>query len=132
MTPSANVVVACLLSLSLTQMFGCGPGIRHVNLAYPPEQGDTEIPPSAVIENAGSLIRSDVILEVFDARPEKDRLGALLNDFGGVVADFVTGDNVTVWIENAIAYELTEARYTVLQESKESTPDAAIGLTVDI
>lgn len=72
------------------------------------------------------------MLDVFDARTEKDRLGTSRNAFGAEVLDFVTEGNVIAWVEDAFAYQLTKAGYSVLRKGSESTKDAETGLTVDI
>ena len=73
-----------------------------------------------------------MVLDVFDARTEKDRLGIGRSEYGAEVLDFETEGNVTAWVEDAFAYQLTKAGYSVLRKGSESTNDAETGLTVDI
>ena len=103
-----------------------------MNLIYPPEQGATEIPQSPMIETAGYMSPGDIVLEIFDARADKDLLGVDRDIFGMTLANVASDDNVAVWVNDAMTYELTKAGYNVLQKGSESTNDIAIGLIVDI
>ena len=117
-----KAAVTYLLMASLAQLTGCA--TRPLDLIYPPEQSATAIPSSPVIENTGSINSNDIVLDVFDARTEKDSLGprqSLRSD-----------DNVAAWANNALVYELTEVGYNVFQKGTAATNDAAIELTVDI
>lgn len=117
-----KAAVTYLLMASLAQLTGCA--TRSLDLIYPPEQSATAIPSSPVIENTGSINSNDIVLDVFDARTVKDRLG----QYAGLRSD----DNVAAWVNNALVYELTEVGYNVFQKGTATTNDAAIGLTVDI
>lgn len=117
-----KAAVTYLLMASLAQLTGCA--TRSLDLIYPPEQSATAIPSSPVIENTGSINSNDIVLDVFDARTEKDSLGPRQ----GLRSD----DNVAAWVNNALVYELTEVGYNVFQKGTATTNDAAIGLTVDI
>ncbi len=117
-----KAAVTYLLMASLSQLTGCA--TKSLDLIYPPEQSATAIPSSPVIENTGSINSNDIVLDVFDARTEKDSLGprqSLRSD-----------DNVAAWANNALVYELTEVGYNVFQKGTAATNDAAIELTVDI
>jgi len=86
-----------------------------------------------VIENTGSINSNDIVLDVFDARTEKDLLGDEIGGFFSVrFGAFESEDNVAAWVNNALVYELTEVGYNVFQKGTATTNDAAIGLTVDI
>jgi len=127
-----KAAVTYLLMASLAQLTGCA--TRPLDLIYPPEQSATAIPSSPVIENTGSINSNDIVLDVFDARTEKDRLG---NPIGGLFFSvrygaFESDDNVAAWVNNALVYELTEVGYNIFQKGTATTNDAAIGLTVDI
>jgi len=128
-----KAAVTYLLMASLAQLTGCL-ATRSLDLIYPPEQSATAIPSSPVIENTGSVNSNDIVLDVFDARTEKDRLG---DEIGGLFFSvrfgaFESEDNVAAWVNNALVYELTEVGYNVFQKGTATTNDAAIGLTVDI
>lgn len=123
-----KAAVTYLLMASLAQLTGCA--IRPLDLIYPPEQSATAIPSSPVIENTGSINSNDIVLDLFDARTVKDRLGTTITGVRGYV--FESEDNVAAWVNNALVYELTEVGYNVFQKGTATTNDAAIGLTVDI
>lgn len=123
-----KAAVTYLLMASLAQLTGCA--TRSLDLIYPPEQSATAIPSSPVIENTGSINSNDIVLDVFDARTVKDRLGTAITGVRGYV--FESEDNVAAWVNNALVYELTEVGYNVFQKGTATTNDAAIGLTVDI
>jgi len=126
-----KAAVTYLLMASLAQLTGCA--TRPLDLIYPPEQSATAIPSSPVIENTGSINSNDIVLDVFDARTEKDRLSDGIGGFFSVRAGaFESEDNVAAWVNNALVYELTEVGYNVFQKGTATTNDAAIGLTVDI
>ena len=129
-TPRA--VVRILIVLGLALLTGCGTRTLNMNLIYPPEQGATEIPQSPMIETAGYMSPGDIVLEIFDARADKDLLGVDRDIFGMTLANVASDDNVAVWVNDAMTYELTKAGYNVLQKGSESTNDIAIGLIVDI
>jgi hypothetical protein len=123
-----KAAVTYLLMASLAQLTGCA--TRPLDLIYPPEQSATAIPSSPVIENTGSINSNDIVLDLFDARTVKDRLGTAITGVRGYV--FESEDNVVAWVNNALVYELTEVGYNVFQKGTATTSDAAIGLTVDI
>ena len=123
-----KATVTYLLMASLAQLTGCA--TRSLDLIYPPEQSATAIPSSPVIENTGSINSNDIVLDLFDARTVKDRLGTAITGVRGYV--FESEDNVAAWVNNALVYELTEVGYNVFQKGTATTNDAAIGLTVDI
>ncbi len=126
-----KAAVTYLLMASLAQLTGCA--TRPLDLIYPPEQSATAIPSSPVIENTGSINSNDIVLDVFDARTEKDRLSDGIGGFFSVRGGaFESEDNVAAWVNNALVYELTEVGYNVFQKGTATTNDAAIGLTVDI
>ena len=68
-----------LLISSLTQLAGCY-GVQQMNLIYPPEASAVATELSGNTEHTSSSSPSKVVVEVFDARAEKDRLGG---DFDG-------------------------------------------------
>ena len=124
--------VGLLLVVTLTQVIGCAHKIRYVGLTYPPNQNAGQPQQISTTKHAKSSGAGVMVLDVFDARTEKNRLGIGRNEFGAEILDFVTEGNVTAWIEDAFTYQLTKAGYSVIRKGSESTDDAETGLTVDI
>lgn len=127
-----NLIVSCFLLLVLTQVLGCAYATHRVNLTYPPKRGAAEMPSLLIADNPRSMSHGNVELEIFDARTEKDRVGIARTGYGAKGSDFVTEDNVATWVEDAFAYHLTEAGYSILMKGSGSINDADAGLTVDI
>ena len=127
-----KAAVGLLLVVTLTQVISCAHKIRYMGLTYPPKQSAGQPQQISTTEHANSSSAGVIVLNVFDARTEKDRLGTSRNAFGAETLDFVTEGNVTAWVEDAFAYQLTKAGYSVLRKGSESTNDAETGLTVDI
>lgn len=127
-----KAAVGLLLVVTLTQVISCAHKIRYMGLTYPPKQSAGQPQQISATEHANSSSAGVIVLDVFDARTEKDRLGTSRNAFGADFLDFVTEGNVTAWVEDAFAYQLTKAGYSVLRKGSESTNDAETGLIVDI
>jgi hypothetical protein len=120
-----------LFLLALTQLAGCV-STEQVQLIYPPEHSRKENLHERGNKESGSIIPVDIILEVFDARIEKDRVGESFTLFGRVSGIYVTKESVTDYVQDAIKFELTEAGHTVRRIHDPPINDSAIDLLVDI
>jgi uncharacterized lipoprotein YajG len=118
-----------LFVMIFAHLAGCAYPDVQVTLTYPSEQGAVDVPPSAMLTDING---SDIALEVFDARFEKDRIGVHRTNVGIEGSSYVTDDNVATWVQNAIVYHLKGAGFTVHQINGKSAEDAATRLTVDI
>jgi predicted small lipoprotein YifL len=130
-----KIAVSFLLAVILTGLTGCG--TRHLTLYYPPEASTDSIQQSPVIENPAHASPRVCVLEVFDARTEKNRLsnetsGGLFGIVGPQRVVFATEDDVADWVHDAVAYELNEAGYSVISNEGKTLADSEIELTVDI
>ena len=120
-----QLALRLLIVSAIVPIAACG--TRMVSLSYPPGASDDAaiVPP---LTDEPTLI--DVVISVFDARTDKVQLG---NAGGGMTSEPIeTKDDVSAWVENAIAYELNRHGYNVLRDGSDVESDAALKITADI
>ena len=101
-------------SLVAATASGCAFGDRHVVLQYPPPSGGA--PPLARAPRPGITI---VVHHFTDSRP-RTPIGEVSNGFGMHTADVLAESDVTAWVAQAIAHDLTAAGYTVRWASQDA------------
>jgi hypothetical protein len=104
-----------VFSLVTATASGCAFGDRHVALQYPPPPDGA--PLLARAPRPGITI---VVHRFTDSRPVS-RIGEVSNGFGMHTADVLAESDVTAWVAQAIARDLTAAGYNV----RWATEDAA-------
>ena len=78
-----DVAVGCLLMFASVQFAGCGGySTKQLSLTYPPEPGASELSSPGMIDDVGSSNQYAVILEIFDARTETNRVGGQFRTLG--------------------------------------------------
>jgi hypothetical protein len=122
---------SCLVLLIFAQLAGCV-STQKVQLIYPPEHSRKESLPERSNEEAGSIIPVDVVLEVFDARTDKDRVGDLRSLFGNVNGIYVSDGSISDYVKDAIELELNETGHTVLGIDNPLKNDSSLKLVVDV
>ena len=124
-------VSSIFLILAATQLAGCAFGTRYVDLTYPPHEQVDVISPETQSTISGPRTHA-VILAVNDVRETQDRIGNIRNTFGMDTANILTKGNVEVWVHDAIAVELEQLGYRVLDPLSAASNESADRLTADV
>jgi hypothetical protein len=106
---------------------GCALSTRNATLVYPADN-----PPALVaVAEAAPLSRANgspiVIRPFFDRRADKTKLGNVRNGFGMKLAPIQTTDSVTVWVQEALALELTKVGFRVVDSLADAESTLVIG-----
>lgn len=118
----AGRLTTCILLAGL--LAGCAFGTREATLVYPPPP-DVEAK-SAVAKAVPPVAReTKVHLHQFtDERSDKKVVGTVRNGYGMRTADVIAKNSVTAWVTDAIALELKNRGFTVVQGEAKSPPEA--------
>ncbi|MBN8449393.1 MAG: hypothetical protein J0M13_10390 [Candidatus Accumulibacter sp.] len=117
----AGRLTTCILLAGL--LAGCAFGTREATLVYPPSpEGEAKV---AVAKAVSPVARETKIhLRQFaDERSDKKVVGTVRNAYGMRTADVVSKNSVTAWITEAIALELKNRGFTVVQGEAKSPPE---------
>lgn len=107
---------------------GCAFGDRKAKLDYPPVEmqnaGEAQAAPA-------SPARGVILIGDFnDIREDKTVVGHVRNGFGMKTAKVLPQKDVTIWVRDALAYELEAAGYTVVNGA--AAPSEATSVSGDI
>jgi len=121
-----------VLLSSLVSLAGCAFGTRTATLTYPPDEESEGLVASAQAAEMEVTRDKSVYLTVSDERSDRTRIGNVRNAFGMDTADVVTKDDIARWVEGAIAMELRQAGYEVIQGDTNPGGDDVIGLDAEV
>lgn len=111
-------MAAAILSVAL--LAGCAFGTRQPTLIYPPasESGDKSAVQAAVTPAQKNV---QIALKPFsDQRSDKKVVGTVRNALGMRTADVIPTSNVSDWVTQAVAAELRNNGYTVINASDQA------------
>lgn len=120
-------VVFCLAGLS-----ACAFGDRQANLTYPPAASDGAMAADTTAPAAAGS-RGQIFLATFsDLRPDKQLVGHVKNTYGMKTAKVLAQNDVRLWVEDAIAWELENAGYEVIRGTPDEAPGSGAVLSGDV
>jgi hypothetical protein len=125
-------VLRIALVSSVLLLTGCAFGTRTAVLTYPPGDESEGLVESAQAAEMETTRSKSVYLTVSDERADRSRIGNVRNGFGMDTADVVTEDDIAGWVESAIAMELQQAGYDVVQGEASPSSDDVIGLNAEV
>jgi len=124
---SRLLIVGIIIVGSLVS--GCAFGDRQAKLGYPPIADDGAM--AAQAAEAVPASRGDVYIGAFsDIRPDKTVVGHVRNGFGMKTAKVLPQREVTAWVHDALAHELSAAGYTIVEGA--AAPAGTTALSGDI
>jgi hypothetical protein len=116
------IVVALIVTGGV--LSGCAFGDRQADMAYPPAPEESSMAAAAA---PASTPRGAIYVGAFeDIRLDKTIVGNVRNGFGMKTAKVIPQRDVTVWVRDALVYELEAAGYTVVDGAAAPTGTAVL------
>lgn len=132
MAPFVSRTPALMLSaaMAVTLCGGCAFSTRNATLVYPPAPSTSGVAVAHAAEEPTTNSISIVVLPFDDRRDDTTNVGTVRNGFGMKTAPVRADNSVSVWIQDALAFELRQAGYSV--SSSASAPDSSLALGGEI